>query len=258
MLLSIENLVLLCLGFFIVAALYSSVGFGGGSSYLALLTLVLASFFSIRSIALICNLTVVSGSTFLYFKNGHASLKDFLPFVITSIPMAFIGASFRLGENVFFIILGCSLIVSAIFLAWQTISKTEGSIRSKSYPKYLSYFLGGGIGLLSGLVGIGGGIFLAPVLNHMKWNSSLKIAALASFFILVNSLSGLGGLLVNDTLELPWVEATALVITVFLGGQLGIRISLKRLSPTGIKRITALLVFVVGVRVLLVNGLQVL
>jgi len=92
----------------------------------------------------------------------------------------------------------------------------------------------------------------------MKWKSSLKIAALASFFILVNSLSGLGGLLVNDTLELPWVEATALVITVFLGGQLGIRISLKRLSPTGIKRITALLVFVVGVRVLLVNGLQVL
>ncbi len=255
MLLSIENLVLLCLGFFIVATLYSSVGFGGGSSYLALLTLVLVSFFSIRSIALICNLVVVSSSTYLYFKKGHARLNDFFPFVITSIPMAFIGASFRLGETIFFIVLGCALILSSLFLTWQTYSNSDGLNVARSYPKYLNYVLGGGIGLLSGLVGIGGGIFLAPILNHMKWESSLRIAALASFFILVNSLSGLGGLVVGGTLELPWVETIALAVTVFLGGQLGIRISLKRLSPNAIKRMTALLVFVVGVRVLLVNGL---
>ena len=215
MLLSVETLALLCLGFFVVATLYSSVGFGGGSSYLALLTLVLASFFSIRSIALVCNLVVVSGSTYLYFKKGHAKINDFIPFVLTSIPMAFIGASFRLKENVFFIILGCALILSAVFLAWQTYSNDGGSNESKSHPKYVSYFLGGGIGLLSGLVGIGGGIFLAPILNHMKWASSLKIAALASFFILVNSLSGLGGLIVSDTLQLPWVETLALAATVF-------------------------------------------
>ena len=126
MLLSIEGLLLLCIGFFIVATLYSSVGFGGGSSYLALLTLFLVSFFAIRSIALVCNLVVVSGSTFLYFRHGHARLKDFLPFVLTSIPMAFIGASFRLKEEVFFIILGSALIVSSIFLAWQTFS-TKGN-----------------------------------------------------------------------------------------------------------------------------------
>ncbi len=249
--LPIESLILLCLGFFVVATLYSSVGLGGGSSYLALLALFLGGFFAIRSIALICNLIVVSGSTYLYFKNGHAKIRDFLPFVITSIPMAFIGASFRLEEYMFFILLGFSLVTSSLFLAWQTFSKNNTSERVKTYPKYLSYVLGGGIGLLSGLVGIGGGIFLAPILNHLRWDKSIKIAALASFFILVNSLSGIAGLVQGDMLQLPWKETLTLAASVLIGGQLGIRISLKRLTPKGIKRVTALLVFVVGVRILL-------
>jgi uncharacterized membrane protein YfcA len=256
MLLSTESLVLLCLGFFVIATLYSSVGFGGGSSYLALLTLFFASFFAIRSIALICNLVVVSGSTYLYFKNGHLSLKRFIPFVITSIPMAFLGASFRLEEQVFFIILGCSLIVSALFLAWQTYTVVSTKDRIKSYPKHWDYIIGGAIGFLSGLVGIGGGIFLAPVLNHMRWDAPIKIAALASFFILVNSISGIGGLAMAHTLELPWKETLILAGSVLLGGQLGIRISLKKMSPKGIKRVTAILVFIVGIRVLLKNGLE--
>ena len=258
MLLTIEGLVLLCIGFFVVATLYSAVGFGGGSSYLALLTLFLVSFFAIRSIALVCNLVVVSSSTYLYFKHGHARLKDFLPFVITSIPMAFLGASFRLKEDIFFIILGTALIFSSIFLAWQTFSIKSREVNNNPQPKYLGYLIGGGIGLLSGLVGIGGGIFLAPILNHINWDKSVKIAAMASFFILVNSISGLGGLVWSNTLELPLIETLVLVVTVFLGGQLGIRISLRKLSAKGIKRITAILVFVVGVRVLLVNGLSLL
>ncbi|MDT7829967.1 sulfite exporter TauE/SafE family protein [Pricia sp. S334] len=251
MLLPIESLIILCLGFFVVATLYSSVGFGGGSSYLALLALFLGSFFAIRSIALICNLIVVSGSSYLYFKNGHAQLRDFLPFVLTSIPMAFIGASFRLEEHVFFILLGLSLVTSSLFLAWQTFSKKNLAERAKGYPKYLTYVLGGGIGLLSGLVGIGGGIFLAPILNHLRWDKSIKIAALASFFILVNSISGIAGLVWGDMLRLPWKETLAFGAAVLIGGQLGIRISLKRLTPNGIKRVTALLVFVVGIRILM-------
>lgn len=255
MLLSIENLVLLCIGFFVVATLYSSVGFGGGSSYLALLTLTMLGFFAIRSLALVCNLVVVSTSTYLYFKHGHAKIKDFLPFVVTSIPLAFIGASFKLKEHVFFIILGGSLIVSALFLAWQTYTLLSTAEKTRTYPSFLSYIIGAAIGLLSGLVGIGGGIFLAPVLNHLRWDKAIKIAALASFFILVNSISGIAGLMTAGTLKLPYIETLVLGLTVFLGGQLGIRISLKRLTPNGIKRITALLVLIVGIRVLLKNGL---
>ncbi len=254
--LTVQELSLLALGFFVIATLYSSVGFGGGSSYLAILTLVFTSFFAIRSTALVCNLVVVGGSTYLYFKNGHFNLKKFLPFVLMSIPFAFLGARFRLQEHIFFIILGGALILSAAALIFQTITTKKSEEANSNYPPYVTYLLGAGIGLLSGLVGIGGGIFLAPVLNHMRWDKSIKIAALASFFILVNSVSGIGGLLTNGTFEVPWLEASVLIVAVLIGGQLGIRISLGKLTGKGIKLITAVLVLFVGIRVLLINGLQ--
>ncbi|MBM1106681.1 sulfite exporter TauE/SafE family protein [Aurantibacter crassamenti] len=257
MLISIENLILLCIGFFIVATLYSSVGFGGGSSYLAILTLVFVSFFAIRSTALICNLVVVSGSCYLFYKNGHLNFKKFLPFVLTSIPFAFIGARFRLQEHIFFIILGGALIVSALALILQSSNSIKSEEVNPNYPTYVTYILGAGIGLLSGLVGIGGGIFLAPILNYMKWDKSIKIAALASFFILVNSISGIVGLVTRGTFEIPWIEAIALIVAVLIGGQLGVRMSLNKFTGKSIKLITAVLVLIVGIRVLLINGLQI-
>ncbi|MEJ1221916.1 sulfite exporter TauE/SafE family protein [Sediminicola sp. 1XM1-17] len=257
MLLNPNELIVLCLGFFTIALLYSSVGFGGGSSYLAILTLVFTSFFDIRTTALLCNLIVVSGSCWLYYQRGYLDFKKFVPFVVTSIPLAFLGASFRLQENIFFIILGAALIISALALVIQTIKlPTQEEIKHK-YPPYLTYILGGAIGLLSGLVGIGGGIFLAPILNHMRWEKSIKIAALASFFILVNSISGIAGLISNGTFQIPLWEGIALLASVLIGGQLGIRISLNKLTGKGIKLTTATLVFMVGVRVLIVNGLQI-
>jgi len=256
MLLTVPELLLLMLGFLVIATLYSSVGFGGGSSYLAVLALVFTSFYAIRSTALICNLVVVSGSSYLYWKNGHLDFKKFLPFVLASIPLAFLGARFRLSENVFFIILGCALIISALALIFQTLKGEKSEEMNPKYPSYVTYLLGAGVGLLSGLVGIGGGIFLAPILNHMKWDKSIKIAALASFFILVNSLSSIGGYLTKGTFELPWVEAVGLIVAVFIGGQIGIRLSLNKLTGNGIKVVTAILVLVVGIRVLLINGLQ--
>ena len=256
MLLTITELVILMIGFLVIATLYSSVGFGGGSSYLALLALVFTSFFAIRSTALICNLVVVSGSTYLYWKNGHLDFKKFLPFIVASIPFAFLGARFRLSEQVFFVILGSALIISALALIFQTLKLKKSEEVNPNYPPYVTYLLGAGIGLLSGLVGIGGGIFLAPILNHMKWDKSIKIAALASFFILVNSISGIGGLLTKGMFELPWIEASGLIVAVFIGGQIGIRLSLSKLTGNGIKIITAILVLIVGIRVLIVNGLQ--
>ena len=256
MFLTITELVILMIGFLVIATLYSSVGFGGGSSYLALLALVFTSFFAIRSTALICNLVVVSGSTYLYWKNGHLNFKKFLPFIVASIPFAFLGARFRLSEQVFFVILGSALIISALALIFQTLKLKKSEEVNPNYPPYVTYLLGAGIGLLSGLVGIGGGIFLAPILNHMKWDKSIKIAALASFFILVNSISGIGGLLTKGMFELPWIEASGLIVAVFIGGQIGIRLSLSKLTGNGIKIVTAILVLIVGIRVLLVNGLQ--
>jgi len=170
--------------------------------------------------------------------------------------MAFLGARFRLSENTFFIILGGALIISALALIYQTIQGEKSEEINPNYPPYVTYLLGAGIGLLSGLVGIGGGIFLAPILNHMKWDKSIKIAALASFFILVNSISGIGGLLTKGTFEFPWIEGIGLIVAVFIGGQIGIRLSLSKLTGNGIKVVTAMLVLIVGLRVLLVNGLQ--
>ncbi len=242
--------------FFMVALLYSSVGFGGGSSYLAILSLVIISFFALRTTALLCNLAVVSGSCFLYYKKGHLQLKKFLPFIVTSIPLAFLGASFRLKESVFFVILGTVLILSSVVLILQTL-KLNREYESKKYPNYVSYLLGGGIGLLSGMVGIGGGIFLAPVLNHLKWDKPIVIAALASFFIMVNSISGLIGYVNATTFELFWPEVLFLLGAVLLGGQIGVRLSLGQFSAKAIRLVTAILVFVVGVRVLVINGLQI-
>lgn len=246
---------LVVFGFFIIAFLYSSVGFGGGSSYLALLSVLLGSFFAIRSTALLCNLVVVSGSCLLFFQKGHISFKKFLPFVVTSIPAAFLGALFRLGEHLFFILLGICLMASALALVVQSVNGKRSNI-PKNYPPYLSYLLGSGIGLLSGMVGIGGGIFLAPILNHLKWDKPMVIAALASFFIFVNSISGLLGLALAGSLQLLWPDIVGLVLAVLLGGQLGVRLSIFTFSAKTIRLVTALLVLYVGIRVLIENGLQ--
>jgi len=248
--------IFLALSFFVVAFLYSSVGFGGGSSYLAILTLAITSFFVIRSTALLCNLVVVTGSCLLFLRAGHLNIKRFLPFILTSIPLAFIGAMFRLKETVFFIILGVVLVLAAVSLIFQTLN-FKYDFEPKNYPVWLSYGIGSSVGLLSGLVGIGGGIFLAPILNYMKWDNPIKIAALSSFFILVNSLSGITGLLIGGTFEVFWPELVLLLLAVFLGGQLGVRLALIRIPAKGIRILTAVLVFVVGLRVLLNNGLQI-
>ncbi len=247
-----ETLILLFSVFFIIAAFYSSVGFGGGSSYLAVLSLFTFSFFFIRSNALICNLVVVTGSTYLFYKDGHFSLKDFFPFLVTSIPLAFIGALFKLNESAFFLLLGVTLTLSAVSLFYQARSNT--TVRAKPYPKYMSYVIGAAIGLLSGLVGIGGGIFLAPVLNHLNWDKPVKIAALSALFILVNSISGLIGLLASKSLDISWSITLVLIVAVLLGGQLGVRFSLKKASPKVIRIITGILVLVVGLRLLFIQN----
>ena len=237
--------------FLIVALLYSSVGFGGGSSYLAILAFTGIAFTQIRSTALLCNIIVVLGNVILFQKEKLYNWKKVIPLVLFSVPMAFIGGYLKISQTFFFILLGFTLLFAA-FTMWfskKFTSKNTFKINRSNISKNASY--GGIIGFISGMVGIGGGIFLAPVLHLTNWDSPKKIAAIASFFILVNSISGLIGQYSNPNFTIDWELTSVLLCTVFIGGQIGSRMSRKYFSPIQLKRTTAILIAVVGVRILL-------
>ena len=239
----------LILFFFIISFVYASVGFGGGSSYLAILAVYAFPFHEIRLIALLCNIIVVTGGTFIYIKNKQVNWRKILPVAIVSVPLAFLGARLKISQNTFFIILGCSLLVAAVLLWIKTKTKNRIIINEKTNIIRDSA-LGGSIGFLSGMVGIGGGIFLSPLLNLMNWDTPKKIAATASFFILVNSISGLAGQLTSLPENINYARVIILCITVLIGGQIGSRIGSVKFDPLIIRRITAGLVFFAGIEVL--------
>ena len=235
---------------FLIAALYASVGFGGGSSYLAILSLYLKDFLAIKTTGLLCNLVVVSGGSYLFGRKGYFNWQKMLPVVIAGVPLAFYGATIHLEQKSFFIALGCVLALSGILLLaqlfLQPVRKTKGKT---SLP--VNLLLGGSIGFLSGLVGIGGGILLSPVLNLLRWDEPKKIAALASFFILVNSIAGLAGQMASGHFKLLFPMIGVLLIAVFLGGQVGTRISLSKIKPAMVKGLTGILVFYIGAKLVL-------
>ncbi len=240
---------LLVLLFFVVALFYSSIGFGGGSSYLAILSLFLTDFDLIRATALSCNVAVVGGSVLIFMRQGLFEWRRFVPFVALSIPAAFVGAQFRFSQKLFFILLGLALVAAAAMLLIKIFLKMPAE--KKQYPGGTTLSLGAGVGLLSGMVGIGGGIFLSPVLNLMQWDNPKKIAALASFFILLNSLAGLAGLFISNSVNFNSNLIFYLLGAVVIGGQIGSRLSVKLLDPRLIKFLTACLVLYVGIRLLL-------
>jgi uncharacterized membrane protein YfcA len=237
--------------FLIIAFVYSSVGFGGGSSYLAVLAMYSLPYQEIRLTALICNVIVVVGGVYIYIKNKQIDWKKVLPITLVSVPMAYLGAVLKISQETFFLILGVTLIIAALLLWIKTDTKNEEKISQESKSAIFgNSLLGGGIGFLSGLVGIGGGIFLSPLLNLMKWDTPRKIAATSSVFILVNSISGIFGQLSKLTVEMDYFRITSLCLAVLIGGQIGSRMSLKW-NPLVIKRMTAVLVLVAGVNVLI-------
>lgn len=236
--------------FLLIAILYSSVGFGGGSSYLAVLSLTSLAFVQIRAIALLCNIVVVSGSTYLFIKNNLFEWKKIIPLAVASVPLAFIGGYLKISQTFFFILLGITLLVAAL-LMWTSryiSAKGEELDIKKSLTKDISY--GGSIGFISGMVGIGGGIFLAPLLHLTKWDSPKRIAATSSFFILVNSVAGLTGQYLNPDFSIDPSITLILILTVFAGGQIGSRLSAKLISPIKLKKATALLIAFVALRII--------
>lgn len=235
--------------FFFVAVLYSSVGFGGGSSYLAILALTGIAYTQIRSTALLCNIIVVSGNVLLFHRQKLYHWKKVLPLVLFSVPLAFLGGYLQISQTFFFVLLGFTLLFAAItmWVSKRIVSK-EGTEHNLSLTKNAGY--GGVIGFISGMVGIGGGIFLAPLLHLTHWDVPKKIAATASFFILVNSVSGLIGQYTNPDFIIDWNLTSILLIVVFIGGQIGHRISNTFFTSIQLKKATAILIAFVSVRIL--------
>lgn len=236
--------------FLVISFVYSSVGFGGGSSYLAILTLYAFPFQEMKLAALICNIIVVTGGSIIYIRSGQVDWKKVIPLVIVSVPMAFIGAIIKLDEDTFFIILGCSLVVAAVLL-WLKYRRNDYEAIAYKSSNLKEGALGGAVGLLSGMVGIGGGIFLSPILNLMKWDTPKKIAATASFFILVNSVAGIAGQLSSLTDYVNFARVGMLCAAVLIGGQLGSRMGAVKFNQLMIRRVTAVVVFVAGAEVLI-------
>ncbi|RCS27378.1 sulfite exporter TauE/SafE family protein [Polaribacter sp. WD7] len=236
--------------FLIVAILYSSVGFGGGSSYLAILALTGIIFTQIRATALLCNIMVVSSNVILYHQQKQIDWKKIGPLVFLSVPLSFLGGYLKINQQLFFILLGVTLLFAAITMWLSKRFVTENDKTSSTNPfKNATY--GGIIGFISGMVGIGGGIFLAPILHLSNWDTPKKIAATASVFILVNSTSGILGQYLNPNFNIDWNLTSVLLGTVFIGGQIGNRISATLFTPILLKKITAVLIAVVSFRILI-------
>ncbi len=231
------SLILLAPLFFGVALLYSSVGFGGGSSYIALMVLCSFPLHQVAPVALICNLAVVVGSGFHFIRHKLVHWRVLMAFLMTSIPCAYLGAIIPTNPFVFRLILAGILVLSGVALL---LEKKRGSLmeqvpnRKKIWK--LGPALGSAIGLVSGMVGIGGGILLSPILHRLKWLSPKKIAAISCLFILCNSAAGLmGKLSQGNPLHAGLV---ILPLSVFVGGQIGSYVSITWIPQLWVRRLT--------------------
>ena len=235
------------IAFFTIAVLYASVGFGGGSSYIAVLSLTSLAFTEIRFIALCCNIVVVSVNCIRYYQEKKLDIKKIIPLVVISIPMAFLGGYLKINQQLFLVLLAIILLSASLIMWFSNTIFKENYVNDTSK----NIFFGGLIGFISGLVGIGGGIFLSPLLHLSKWDTPKKIAATSSFFILVNSFAGLFGQQLSFKNAINWQLIVVLFIIVLIGGQIGNKLSGSFFSPTQLKKATAILIAIVSIRILM-------
>lgn len=242
--------VLLALAFGVTALLYASVGFGGGSTYSALLALSDLDYRLIPLVSLACNIVVVTGGSIRFARAGVTPWKKALVIVALGAPASFLGGLTPIREATFLMLLGGSLVLTALTML---IPVREGAGSAPTPAARLMPLAAAPLGYLAGLVGIGGGIFLAPLLHLVRWHEARGIAATASLFILVNSLFGLAGQMVKNGPALfgqAIGAALPLLLAVVIGGQVGSLMASRLLPQQWIRWLTALLVLVVGVRLL--------
>ena len=241
-------MIILSIFFLITSILYSSVGFGGGSTYLALMLIWEIPFYIIPILALCCNIIVVTGNSINYVRSGNLNLNLLVPYLVGSIPFAFFGASISISKELFEIILFIILFIAGILLLIKNKSYDNDQIKINSIPKAVSIFIGSVIGFVSGIVGIGGGIFLSPILFLMKAGYPKHIATAASLFILINSIFGVAGQLTKNIVFEEFLNYWPLFVCALVGGQIGNLLNIKFLSNKTLTIITSILVIFVSIR----------
>ena len=242
---------LLAILFLVSATLYSSVGFGGGSTYLALLLIWGIPYFIFPIVALSCNIIVVSANCFNYIRAGNLNLKLLLPYLVGSIPLAYIGGSLPIEKRLFEILLFLVLITAGTLLLFNFKSYDDKDENYKKIPSIISVLIGGILGFVSGVVGIGGGIFLSPILFLLRTGKPKHIVTSASLFILINSISGIIGQLSKNTVFSEIQNYWYLLAVVLIGGQIGNFLNLKIFSTRALALVTAFLVLFVAFRMLI-------
>tara|TARA_B100001175_G_C19510230_1_gene643312 strand:+ start:487 stop:1233 length:747 start_codon:yes stop_codon:yes gene_type:complete len=241
-------MIILPILFFVTAILYASVGFGGGSTYLALLLIWDVPYYMFPILALICNIFVVSGNSFNYIKAGNLNLKLLIPYLIGSIPLAFIGGSLQIDKNLFEIFLFLVLAFAGSMLLLNINSYDEKNTDYKNIPLLVSILIGGLLGFSSGVVGIGGGIFLSPILFLIKAGKPKHIVTTASLFILINSIVGVIGQLTKNMVLSEISNYWYLFFAVIIGGHIGNFLNLKIFPTRILALVTSILVLFVAIR----------
>jgi uncharacterized membrane protein YfcA len=241
----LNEILLLSIAIFLVAVLYSSVGHAGASGYIAVMILFGLAPSAVRPAALVLNILVASLAAWQFWSAGHFSWRLFWPFAMLSIPFSFLGGYLSLPAQTFTILIAIVLFISAVHFFVRPTPDADAHPPARP----VAFSVGAALGFLSGMTGVGGGIFLTPLLIVMRWARTKNASAVSAVFILVNSIAGLGGNYAG-TRQLP-MFALPLLVAAAVGGTLGSYFGSRRFSPRVIKKVLALVLFIAGMKLIL-------
>lgn len=228
----------------VAAILYSSVGHGGASGYLAVMALFGLDPAMMKPAALIMNIFVTVLVLFRLNRAGHFNWRLFIPFIIASIPLAFLGGAYTLNSTAYKVIVGLALILAM----WRMLVVVENNDNIRMPKLWVAVPVGGFLGFISGLTGVGGGIFLSPLLLLFNWTNMRGSAAIAAAFILVNSIAGIAGYATTAT---QWPSGIpALVVAALVGGVIGSELCLRRLAPNQLRKVLAVVLAIAGTKMI--------
>lgn len=245
-----NELLVIGLGFFLIAVLYSTVGHAGASGYLAMMVLLAFPPDVMKPAALVLNIVVATAASYRFFAAGHFSGRLFWPFAVTSVPMAYLGGGLAIDSHVYRTLVGIALVFSALYIAIR--KRAPGNEDADIHPPAVpvALMVGGVIGFVSGLTGVGGGIFLSPLLVMARWSGLRRTSAVAALFILVNSVSGLVGYLQKGGSVPENLPVWGLM--VLAGGLLGSSLGATRINSPALRVLLGIMLFFAGIKMVAV------